>query len=227
MARIAQEGLYADFDPPISELRARLASFGTVISAKYLGAALRKASEPALKALRAEVDKRKKTSVTGNLRRAISTKVKRYSRTGNAVALIGFAAVSGKRVPKEGQGRAKDQAFHAGLIEFGTKNRVTKSQYASSVYSKTPGRSLFTILPEARAGRGMSRKLFVRPRLKPAYPKAFFKRAKADMVVDLGSTPAYAPIKKAWLASKSQVQQELSKSLEAAIISASRDLFAP
>jgi hypothetical protein len=228
MARIAQEGIYADFDPPISELRKRLATFGPVLSAKYLGSALRQASEPALKALKQQVDKRSKASVTGNLKRAISAKVKRYSRTGNAVALIGFAATSGKRAPKDGGRRGKDQAFHAGLVEFGTKNRKTKGNIASSVFSKSPGRGLFEILPQRRGrGKGASPMLFVKPRLKPAYPKAFFKRAPKGMTVDLGSTPAFYPIKNAWNSSKSQVEQALGKALQTAVKNAARDLFAP
>lgn len=225
MARIAQDGLYADFDPPITELRERLKTFGTALSAKYLGSALRQASEPALRALKAEVSKRRK--ITGNLARSISTKVKRYTQTGNAVALVGFAATPGRKVPEEGQGRGKDQAFHAGLIEFGTKGRKTKGPFASSYLSQTPGRSGFKIQQVKAPKRGRSRALFIRPTLKPPYPKAFFKRTSNNQVVDLGSTPAYAPIKNAWNASKSQVQAELRKSIEQAILNAAKDLYAP
>lgn len=225
MARIAQDGLYADFDPPISELRDRLKTFGTAISAKYLGAALRKASEPALRALKSEVSKRGK--VTGNLARAISTKVKRYTQTGNAVALIGFAATPYKQAPDGGGGRGKDQAFHAGLIEFGTSNRRTKGPFASSFNSKTPGRSGFKIQQIKKPKRGRSRALFIQPKLSPAYPKAFFTRTYKGGTVDLGSTRAYAPIRTAWNASRSQVEAELRKSIEVAIQNAAKDLYAP
>jgi hypothetical protein len=225
MARIAQDGLSADFEPPLSELRERLKTFGTSISAKYLGAALRKASEPALRSLKAEVAKRRR--VTGNLARAISVKVKRYTQSGNAVALIGFAATPYKQIPDKGGGNGKDQAFHAGLIEFGTKNRKTKGPFASSFLSKSPGRSAFQIKQVKKPSRGRSRALFIRPTLKPAYPKAFFKRTANGGTVDLGSTPAYAPIRNAWNASKSQVASELRKNMEAAIVNAAKDLYAP
>ena len=123
----------------IQELRDKLKLFGTSIGAKYLGSALRKAAEPTYAALKAEVKKRGK--VTGNLLRSVKIKVKKYSRTGNAVALIGFGI----------------EARGGGLIEFGTKDRKTKSAFASSFRSKTAGRSGFAIV------QNKTNALFVRP----------------------------------------------------------------
>ena len=185
----------------IQELRDKLQLFGTSIGAKYLGSALRKAAEPTYAALKAEVKKRGR--VTGNLLRSVKIKVKKYSRTGNAVALIGFGI--------ESRG--------GGLIEFGTKDRKTKSAFASSFRSKTAGRSGFAIV------QNKTNALFVKPSLKPAYPKSFFKRAAAGQVVNLGSTPAYHPIKNAWNNSKSQVEALLVESLTQAFINAGKDLY--
>jgi hypothetical protein len=221
ISRTRQEGLFLAWEPPIEELRQKLLTFGTQISAKYLGAALNTASEPALRALKAEVKKRNK--VTGNLARAVVSKVKRYPRTGNAIALIGFRAVSGRRVPEGGDDAA---AFHAGLLEFGTKERTTRGVYASSFRSKSSRRSNFTVVQAKRKGKN-ARRMFKAAKTKPAYPRAFFTRAAAGETVRLGRVRPYAPIKRAWEQTRSQCQQVLAGALYDAVINASRDLFAP
>lgn len=222
ISRIQQEGLYLTWDPPIDELAKRLKSFGPTISAKYLGSALRKASAPAEKALRANVAELGK--VTGNLRRAIGVKVKRYTRTGNAVALIGFAAVPGKKTPPGGDAKS---AFHAGLIEFGTKERTAKGNIASSFRSNSARRAGFKIIQQPRAKGGRQRRMFKPAVTKPKYPVAFFARAAKGDTVKLGRTRAYAPIKRAWQQTQSQCQSLLADAMFDAIRNASRDLFAP
>lgn len=223
ISRIQQEGLYLTWDPPLDELVLRLKSFGPTISAKYLGSALRQASEPAEKALRANVQKLGK--VTGNLRRAIGTKVKRYTRTGNAVALIGFAAVPGRRVPEGGDAKS---AFHAGLIEFGTEERVTKGgSIASSFRNNNSRRKGFKIVQQPRSKGGRVRRMFKPAVTRPKYPVAFFARAANGDPVRLGRTRAYAPIKQAWQQTRAECQSKLTDALYDAIINASRDLFSP
>lgn len=221
VSRIQQEGLYLTWDPPLDEFVKRLKTFGPVISAKYLGSALRKASEPAEKALKSNVASLGK--VTGNLRRAIGTKVKRYTRTGNAVALIGFAAVPGRKVPPGGDAKS---AFHAGLIEFGTNERRAKGSIASSFKNNASRRANFQIVQQ-RVKKGMSRRIGIRPKTKPKYPVAFFARTYNGTPVSLGKTRAYAPIKKAWQQSRSQCESLLTDALSQAIINAQKDIFAP
>jgi hypothetical protein len=215
--------LYLKWDPPLDELVLRLKSFGPTISAKYLGSALRIASEPAEKALRSNVEQLGK--VTGNLRRAIGTKVKKYTRTGNAIALIGFAAVPGKRVPEGGDAKS---AFHAGLIEFGTAERTTKNgSIASSFKNTSSRRSNFKVIQQPRAKGGRSRRMFKPAVTKPKYPVAFFARAAKGDPVRLGKTRAYAPIKRAWEQTRSQCQTLLIDAMYDAIINAKKDLFSP
>jgi hypothetical protein len=222
VSRIQQEGLYLTWDPPLDEFAKRLKTFGPAISAKYLGSALRKASEPAEKALRSNVAQLGK--VTGNLRRAIGVKVKRYTRTGNAVALIGFAAVPGRKVPPGGDAKA---AFHAGLIEFGTGDRTTKSGSIASSFKANSSRRAGFQITKRRYKKGMSRRMGIRAITKPKYPVAFFARAAGGEKVNLGRTRAYAPIKRAWEQSRSQCQALLADALSEAIVNASRDIFAP
>lgn len=222
VSRIQQEGLYLTWNPPLEEFAKRLKTFGPVISAKYLGSALRQASEPAEKALRANVAQLGK--VTGNLRRAIGTKVKRYTRTGNAIALIGFAAVPGRKVPPGGDAKA---AFHAGLIEFGTGDRTTKSGSIASSFKNNQARRAGFKIVQPRYRKGMARRMGMRAVTKPKYPVAFFARATKGEKVNLGRTRAYAPIKRAWEQTRSQCQAKLTEALEQAIKNASRDIFAP
>jgi hypothetical protein len=222
ISRIQQEGLFLAWEPPIEEFVKRLQTFGPRISAKYLGSALRQAAAPAEKALRANVAERGR--VTGNLRRAIKTKVKKYTRTGNAVALIGFAAVPGKRVPKDGDSKS---AFHAGLIEFGTSERTTKkSSIASSFRNNNSRRANFKIIQQPSRKGGKKKTMFKPAVTKPKYPVAFFARAPKGDVVRLGRVRAYAPIKKAWQQSRAQCQSILTDALSQAIENASRDIFA-
>lgn len=223
ISRIQQEGLYLEWKPPIGELANRLKTFGPAISAKYLGSALRKASAPAEKALRSNVAERGR--VTGNLRRAIRVKVKRYTRTGNAVALIGFEAVPGRLVPKNGDDKS---AFHAGLIEFGTSERKTKNgNIASSFRNNNSRRAGFQIIQQPRSKGGRQRRLFKPAVTKPKYPVAFFAKAAKGQSVSLGRTRAYAPIKRAWQQTRAQCQSLITGALNEAIVNASRDLFAP
>jgi len=219
---VKDEGLFLEWEPPLEELVARLRTFGPRLAAKYIGSAVKQAAEPAEKALRANVGALGK--VTGNLRRAIKTKVKRYTRTGSAVALVGFAAVPGKKVPPGGSNEA---AFHAGLIEFGTKERKTKvANIASSFKNNNTRRAGFTVVQQKYQKGGRMRRMFKPAVLKPKYPVAFFARAAKGSTVSLGRVRPYAPIKRAWQQSRTACQAVLEESMAVAIEMASRDTFA-
>jgi hypothetical protein len=63
--------------------------------------------------------------VTGNLRAAVSQKVKKYNLTGNVVGLVGFYRERrGKRSPDQ---KGRDRAYHQHLVEYGTQYRKTSS----------------------------------------------------------------------------------------------------
>jgi hypothetical protein len=107
-------------------------------TATSLKAALEKAIKPA------EVRLRELTPVgpTGNLRAAVTSVAKAYTKNGNAVGLIGYrrtgkrgseSAAGGKvRVTSGGKG---DRAYHQWLIEFGTRARVV-SKFSNTPYQR-------------------------------------------------------------------------------------------
>ena len=204
--------------PEIAGLLKELRQFPSNIAAKHLGAALRKASKPAQQALKAEVRANQK-GPTGNLLRAVTTKVVTYKKSGNAVALVGFTkAGTGKSQATKGSVRkGKDRAFHAGFLEFGTKPRYTKKSIASSYNRLGP----FTLAKVAKRGKYAGQ---VRVNTKPKYPKAFFKRAPAGQRVFLGNTQREAPIKTSWRKSQGSVRFAMQQGMAKAVENAGKDL---
>jgi len=192
--------------PDMEELRAELAKLPKNLAAKHFGAALRKAIQPGLKALRQTTPK----GPTGNLRKSIKTKVKTYPRNGTAVGLVGYSW------------GGESKGYHQGFLEFGTKERKTKKgRFASSWKSSSLNNSQyvrggFTILNPKR-GRNAG-KLVTSP--KP--PKAFFKTAKAGQVVNLGKMPVggrtgVPPVKTAFNRARPEMEAELRLQLGARI----------
>jgi len=225
----------ADF-PDIGKLRESLRNlYGPRDMSAILGDVLEKAIWPAYLRLR-EVTP---DGPTGNLKRAINYKVKTYPRDGGAVALIGFNR-SGVADASSAQGGSvlagKDRAFHQWWIEFGTKKRVvTKvsnkpyqrrsklgnvhwvSGQNSIIASSFNRLGPFRMIKDTNGGF----------RTDPAYPKAFFRKAKkgeAQLVIPEtpeGGVDGQPPVRTAWEQSKGKVafilQQELRISLEKAI----------
>lgn len=205
--------------PELRQIQQAFRGFPKKLSAKYIGAALRRTIKPAEAALKANV--KKLSRVTGNLQRAVATKVKRYPKTGNAVALVGFiAAGSGKSASARGGSvrKGKDRAFHAGFIEFGTRPRRTRGMIASS-YNRL---GKFTIKPIAKRGKFAG---VARVQTTPKYPKAFFKKGDRSGV-NVGYTPiggksGQPPIRTAYERTLPQMRQllpgEMAKGLENAL----------
>jgi hypothetical protein len=95
------------------------------LASAAIGAAVKRALKPA------EQELKRQTPVgpTGNLRRGIVTKAKRYSKTGAAVAIVGYRKSGTGKPLKEGSKRrnkANDKTGHQFLVEYGSKPRVTK-----------------------------------------------------------------------------------------------------
>lgn len=209
--RFGDTRVRVEFDnAELARLRAEFARLPRNISARYLAAALRAASKPALAKLRQLTPR----GPTGNLKRAIATKVKRY-KSGNAVALVGYQAARG--------GGRKTRGYHQGFVEFGTKLRRAKGRFASTYWSKTPDRAgkfqVTTTRRGARAGR---------IRTKP-FPKSFFKSAKRGERVELGKMPVggrkrVAPVKTAWFRSQSEVRATLALQMGIRLENALKDI---
>lgn len=121
---MAVAGIKIAFDfPELERIRNELRALGNKeANAAILGEALEKAITPAQIRLR-EVTP---DGPTGNLKRAVSSRVKTYPQDGGAVALVGYER-SGQGDSASAQGGSvragKDRAFHQWWLEFGTKPR--------------------------------------------------------------------------------------------------------
>lgn len=96
------------------------------LASAAIGAGVKRAMKPAEQALKQTVP----VGPTGNLRRGIATKAKRYAKTGAAVAVVGFRKPNSKGPPKEGvkrRNKAQDKTQHQFLVEYGSKQRFTKN----------------------------------------------------------------------------------------------------
>jgi len=187
--------------PDMTELRAELKKLPENLAAKHLQAALRRAVQPGLSALRRNTPK----GPTGNLRKSIKTKSKSYPKNGTAVAMVGYSWGGDK------------SGYHQGFIEFGTKERKTKSRYASTFRSKTPQRAGGFQIINAKRGRNAGKMV-----TNPKAPKAFFKSAKAGETVSLGKMPiggrtGVAPVKTAFAQARPEMESELRMQLAARI----------
>lgn len=113
--------------PGLDAIRESFLQFGKAGAAKYIASALKKAAEKGgtLQALKASTPK----GPTGNLRRSIAVKTKRYNRSGVGIAIVGYK--SGRRVNEPFD--ATKQGYHQGLVEFGTKPRFRRTKDGRSV----------------------------------------------------------------------------------------------
>jgi HK97 gp10 family phage protein len=107
--------------PGLEEIRKDFLRLGNTLSAKYMASALRSAAkkggtEEALKAATPR-------GPTGNLRRSIAIKSKRYPRTGIGIAILGFR--SGRKMNEPFNN--EKLGYHQGLVEFGTKERFRRT----------------------------------------------------------------------------------------------------
>lgn len=215
--------------PELRQLQQAFRELRPSLSSKYMGAAIKASLKPGLTALRANVSK----GPTGNLARAITSKVKSYS-SGNAVGLVGFtAAGSGKTKSTGGSVRkGKDRAFHAGFLEFGTKERVIKTssrRAGASVASSFNTLGQFKIAKIAKRGKFAGA---VRVNTSPKYPKAFFKKAPRGQMLSLGHMPVggkkgRAPVKTAYRESLPSMRQLLAAEMTKSLNNAMKDKFGP
>ena len=201
--------------PDLRYLRDRLKPFGKEIAAKHFAAALRKALRPGMKALEA----RTPVGPTGNLKNAVAIKTKTYKATGKAWGAVGYG-IKAKDKGKKTGGTVrigKGRGFHAHWIEFGTKDRYVRRSASNPRGIASSYRRLgpFTL---ARNTGG-------RVQTSPAYPAAFFKRGKSGSVgVRTGRVFAQGPLKRAFAASKGQMESKLRSVINKTIENAWKDL---
>ena len=207
--------------PQMAELREAFRSLPKNIAAKHMGAALRQAVEPGFSALKAKSPK----GPTGNLKRAVSIKVKKYTRNGAAVALAGYvAAGSGKsRSAAGGKVRAgKDRAFHQGFVEFGTKERrVPVGRRGHSIASSFIKLGPFRV---SVGKRGKNKGVAV---TSPRYPKAFIASAKNGQDLVLRPMPAQAPVKHSFEQALPSMKSALATAMTVSLNAALKEMASP
>lgn len=213
--------------PELKQLQAAFRGFRPSLARKHMGAAIRRSLAPGLTALKGNVTR----GPTGNLARSITSKVKTY-RSGNAVGLVGFVAAGSGKTKSAGGGsvkKGKDRAFHAGFLEFGTKERIIKTssrRAGASVASSFKTFGPFKIAKTAKRGKFAG---VVRVNTSPKYPKAFFKKAPRGQVLSLREMPVggkkgQPPVKTAYRESLSSMRSALSVEMTKSLINAQKDL---
>jgi len=213
--------------PELKQLQQAFRQFRPSLARKHMGAAIRRSLQPGLKALRGNVTK----GPTGNLARAITSKVKTYA-SGNAVGLVGFTAAGSGKNKSSGGGsvkKGKDRAFHAGFLEFGTKERTIKTssrRAGASIASSFKTFGPFKIAKVAKRGKFAG---VVRVNTQPKYPKAFFKKAPRGQLLKLPAMPiggrkGQPPVRTAYRESLPAMRQELSVQMTQSLINAQKDL---
>jgi hypothetical protein len=228
-----------------SELLRLQESLGKVFDnaglADILGDALEKALEPAKLRLRENTP----AGPTGNLKRAVNTKIVRYKRDGNAVGLLGYNRAGkgdSKEIAHPGTVRlGPDRAFHQWLVEFGTKQRPIKTiankPYQRRAHTRTMKSGKVAQINEhtVKAGQGSMIASSIGQRGAFAITKSgqgittpkgtFFKKGKKGetLVINAMQAGGYSepPLRKTWREYQGKVattlQQELRISLERAL----------
>ena len=111
--------------PDIPGLADKFLELPASLASAAIGTAVKKALQPAQEKLKQTTP----VGPTGNLRRGIATKAKRYPKTKTAVAIVGYRKPNSSKPPKAGtkrRNRPADKTQHQLLVEYGTKERFTK-----------------------------------------------------------------------------------------------------
>lgn len=213
--------------PELRELQKAFREFRPSLAKKHMGAAIRRSLGPGIKALKAKVTR----GPTGNLTRAIASKVKTY-RSGNAVGLVGFVAAGSGKAKSAGGGKiqkGKDRAYHAGFLEFGTKERFIKTSSrrgGASIASSFKTLGPFKIAKTATRGKFAG---VIRVNTSPKYPKAFFKKAARGQLLSVRAMPiggqkGEPPVKSAYAQSLPAMRSQLATEMTSALLKAQKDL---
>jgi len=121
---MARPGMTLEF-PDLPGLAEQFRQLPKSLASAAIGAGVKRAMKPAQEELKRQTP----VGPTGNLKRGIATKAKRYPKTGSAVAIVGYRKSGTGKPPKEGtkrRNKASDKTQHQFLVEYGSKLRVTK-----------------------------------------------------------------------------------------------------
>lgn len=200
-------GIEIDIElPTLKEIRIAFRQLPGNIAAKHMAAALGRAIDPAYKRLKKNTPR----GPTGNLKKAVKKRTKRYVRDGAGVALIGY------RKPPRGteieDRKSNELGYHAHLVEKGTRERTTTGRVASSFNT----RGAFSIQ------RMKSRRLRGALRTSPKPPKAFLKGTFSGGKVSLGKMrvggkSGRPPLQTTFAETKSELKAEMQLQLAAGV----------
>jgi len=186
--------------PQLGKLQQKLSEqYAEEAVAKVMEKSLEPVVAVALKRLQSYI-RRNHMGPTGNLLAGTVAKVVEYPESGNAVGLVGFRAVTGGfSAASSGTVRlGPDRAFHAGLLEFGTKERRTDGPIASSFKRFGPFKIIGKYPPVKTS---------------PPYPNAYFKRANKGERASTGRVLPLQPIKQSFDESKAAIETEVNKTV--------------
>jgi hypothetical protein len=179
-----------EYDEFAKLLRAKLGDgdLATNIFNKHMTTAIKKAAKHVEKVLKANTPK----GPTGNLKRAIATRVIPYKNNRNWFSATGYSSSghNSNKIPDVGERRrGRFLGYHQYWVEFGTKRRRTRQSRVAVSHDNAsrPSGGGHLIIRNTKGGA-------VRTTPKP--PKGFFKSAPKGSKVELGSFKASHPIKK-------------------------------
>lgn len=122
---MARPGMTFEF-PDLPGLADQFRQLPKSLAAASIGAGVKRAMKPAQEELKRQTP----VGPTGNLKRGVATKAKRYPKTGVAVAIVGYRKPNSSKPPKSGtkrRNKAQDKTQHQFLVEYGSNQRFTKN----------------------------------------------------------------------------------------------------
>lgn len=177
---------------------------------------------------------------TGNLRRAIKSKVVRYPLDGNAVGVVGFQRSGRARSDSAAGGTVRvgpDRAFHQWWLEEGTQQRYVGKLSNKPYTRKAHQRKMKSgTVAEVREHSVRGQNAYIassfnrlgpfkmvkdpqqpsRVQTEPGYQRAFFMKSSQPIVIPAmnpGGSTGQAPLKTAFDQTQSTVAEILSKEL--------------
>ena len=228
----------------IAELRGLQEALGQIFTNKEKTEILKKALALAIEPTFLRLRELTPLGPTGNLKRAVSKKIKGYAQQGNAVGLVGFTqAARENAVDMAGPGSTKigkDRAFHQWFIENGTRARFVQSTKLSNTpYQRRPhtrthrSGTVFDVRGHQVSGQNaiiassFSKRGQVFDKNGNKTPFSFFKKGKkgeSSLRIEpmpAGGSTGQPPLQTAWDQTKATVaeilQRELSLTLSQAL----------
>jgi hypothetical protein len=224
-----------------TELRELQAALGRVFKPGEKAQILKRALEKAVAPVLARLKQTTPLGPTGNLREAATSKVIPYTRSGNAVALVGFQRAGRQRSDSAAGGTVRagnDRAFHQWWLENGTQprqvgklsdtpytrrahQRRTRSGTVADVQEHTvKGQGGYIASSFNRLGPFKMVKDPSQPSrviTEPGYQRAFFRKSKTPITIPampVGGSTGQPPLQTAWDQTQSTAAEILQRELQ-------------